>query len=174
MRGAPRGLVVLGRHLGIIPACAGSTTRASSCGSRYRDHPRLCGEHRRSSDTARDPAGSSPLVRGALQQLVDGREARRIIPACAGSTSSHSTPSVRWQDYPRLCGEHLSHEYTGLAWLGSSPLVRGALTTGINSTGVVGIIPACAGSTRVPTTSPRARRDHPRLCGEHAVCDAQE
>ena len=32
-----------------------------------------------------------------------------------------------------------------------------------------GIIPACAGSTSVPIIGPPPIRDHPRMCGEHAM-----
>ena len=36
------------------------------------------------------------------------------------------------------------------------------------STCVLGIIPACAGSTRRPFTAVSVSRDHPRMRGEHA------
>ena len=176
--------------LGIIPACAGSTTLtyerdvtiagssphargARACGSILIppkvDHPRMRGEH---------------LERGRKAKVADG-----IIPACAGSTelelnktgsftgsSPHargardrSCPSnARSWDHPRMRGEHAS---------GRRPSRRDP-----------GIIPACAGSTRGMSadalgqrgSSPHARgarltsrarstgtRDHPRMRGEH-------
>ena len=33
----------------------------------------------------------------------------------------------------------------------------------------VGIIPACAGSTIPPSAGRESGRDHPRMCGEHAL-----
>ena len=33
----------------------------------------------------------------------------------------------------------------------------------------MGIIPACAGSTRTRSNTGRNNRDHPRMCGEHSV-----
>ena len=113
-----------------------------------------------------------------------------IIPACAGSTAlgmsylarnGGSSPHARGapyrvamdmhkaQDHPRMRGEH--------------GLFEGLVLSG------VGIIPACAGSTRTDRTfvlmslgsSPHARgalrrhrrrlgrpRDHPRMRGEHS------
>ena len=50
---------------GIIPACAGSTSRLGEYRDCRRDHPRMCGEHFiRASIFAMSP-GSSPHVRGA-------------------------------------------------------------------------------------------------------------
>ena len=116
------------RAEGIIPACAGSTMIESYNGRRRRgssphvrgapwrglsartparDHPRMCGEHRRWFGEHRDsrgiiPAcagstnalgihspsrlGSSPHVRGARSSRPTAMAVSRIIPACAGST----------------------------------------------------------------------------------------
>ena len=51
---------------------------------------------------------------------------------------------------------------------GSSPHVRGALSLYQPRRHSGGIIPACAGSTSTPSATLPARRDHPRMCGEHA------
>ncbi len=51
--------------LGIIPACAGSTTRPSAMTVPPRDHPRMCGEHHGLYYSYVDKWGSSPHVRGA-------------------------------------------------------------------------------------------------------------
>ena len=134
-------------RVGIIPACAGSTCRASSPRRCARDHPRMCGEHRAIHDHLSVNEGSSPHVRGAhLQQhrtVVD----RGIIPACAGSTCPLSDCIAPQGDHPRMCGEHMSCRlYCQRRW-GSSPHVRGARGGGMASVGRSGIIPACAGST---------------------------
>ena len=50
---------------------------------------------------------------------------------------------------------------------GSSPHARGARLSPRDHVGEEGIIPACAGSTRSGAASPRSRRDHPRMRGEH-------
>ena len=59
--------------------------------------------------------------------------------------------------------------FVSLSGIGSSPRVRGIRQHSESFTRQVGIIPACAGNT-----PPRRRwwegcRDHPRVCGEHAM-----
>ena len=56
----PRGIV-----LGIIPACAGSTSMKSGIDHDDWDHPRMCGEHAKKTDIPDVSGGSSPHVRGA-------------------------------------------------------------------------------------------------------------
>ena len=112
--------------------------------------------------------GSSPLARGALRLVgVDGRLVG-IIPACAGSTLAPAHGAVVEWDHPRLRGEHGARGENPSRAVGSSPLARGALGRGLGRSCRVGIIPACAGSTRCHIRPPRAKRDHPRLRGEHA------
>ena len=111
---------------GIIPACAGNTGGWQLLVGRHGDHPRVCGEHPRSSSLTMPPAGSSPRVRGTLTAMMYGvacagssprvRGTRRvhsrphgadgIIPACAGNTSSPSRVIYQPGDHPRVCGEH--------------------------------------------------------------------
>ena len=45
VRGAPCCFVLYFRRVGIIPACAGSTSRYLCVRCWHRDHPRMCGEH---------------------------------------------------------------------------------------------------------------------------------
>ena len=157
---------------GIIPACAGSTWNHSIRRRRRRDHPRMCGEHTDTSRAMSGQSGSSPHVRGARSGLVRGSVSPGIIPACAGSTDSHCRPQDSSRDHPRMCGEHHGLYYSYVDKWGSSPHVRGALgvTTGVVA--MIGIIPACAGSTRTPLMTRCMIRDHPRMCGEHCSSSA--
>ena len=50
-----------------------------------------------------------------------------------------------------MCGEHLAEVERVLPLVGSSPHVRGAPGIGNHVQPGMGIIPACAGSTTVPT-----------------------
>ena len=65
-RGAP--LVADGEAVrkGIIPACAGSTVRATETRAISRDHPRMRGEHVVARLPMLTQLGSSPHARGAL------------------------------------------------------------------------------------------------------------
>ena len=57
-----------------------------------------------------------------------------------------SLTATSW-DHPRVRGEHelMPHQYVPVR--GPSPRARGALPVHLDHTGVVGTIPACAGST---------------------------
>ena len=141
--------VVRAEHIvgGIIPACAGSTPRNLLLVSAPWDHPRMCGEHATPRTDTPDSTG--------------------IIPAYAGSTSVCFLGKFLVGDHPRMCGEHISTVGCHDVKAGSSPHVRGArgllLPRGI----VLGIIPACAGSTSYLAAIFHLPRDHPRMCGEH-------
>ena len=138
----PRGIV-----LGIIPACAGSTSYLAAIFHLPRDHPRMCGEHRNIIACICVSLGSSPHVRGAQKHCRHRRGVPGIIPACAGSTSTPTTRNPTQWDHPRMCGEHRSG-FNALFFLtGSSPHVRGARKDSPLRRCHSGIIPACAGST---------------------------
>ena len=106
MRGARLDLIDLGLGSGIIPAYAGSTSRAPCWPSSCRDHPRVCGEHRRASARPSPLRGSSPRMRGAPGQPSSSPADAGIIPAYAGSTWSRHDVMLIGGDHPRVCGEH--------------------------------------------------------------------
>ncbi len=133
--------------VGIIPAYAGSTARQPVGVERL--------------------TGSSPHMRGAQPRADLLFYAQGIIPAYAGSTSAAAQTRGRRRDHPRICGEHLALQGHPRDGRGSSPHMRGALRSQRVSVLAIGIIPAYAGSTWSATRCRRARRDHPRICGEH-------
>ena len=166
-RGARLRAQVHRRRVGIIPACAGSTTGATSATASMRDHPRMRGEHARSASAASRLAGSSPHARGA-REVADERHLREgIIHACAGSTHVEVQAADSEGDHPRMRGEHASTAPYSSYIPGSSPHARGAHAGGVVTLGGVGIIPACAGSTSSPGSRSSAIWDHPRMRGEH-------
>ena len=168
MRGAlvPRNVAAC--EVGIIPACAGSTSSSPTRQTSQRDHPRMCGEHLVVNGKKATDKGSSPHVRGAPNAWIEREDGVGIIPACAGSTACNRLWSDEARDHPRMCGEHTSLQFGTACFPGSSPHVRGARRVVRLARCRRGIIPACAGSTR-PQTGWRARsRDHPRMCGEHS------
>ena len=138
----PRGIV-----LGIIPACAGSTSYLAAIFHLPRDHPRMCGEHRNIIACICVSLGSSPHVRGAQKHCRHRRGVPGIIPACAGSTWFSGIPGRIKGDHPRMCGEHTPYKREEYPTAGSSPHVRGARAVWNMRTKLTGIIPACAGST---------------------------
>ena len=88
-------------------------------------------------------------------------------PRVRGTPRDHRPFSDFPVDHPRVCGEHALQRRREHHQRGSSPRVRGTHEGLRRSRLRRGIIPACAGNTSSPVSSRRARRDHPRVCGEH-------
>ena len=149
MRGTPAMSWHAASRSWIIPAYAGNTATGVERVSRNRDHPRVCGEHRRLPPGRLLRSGSSPRMRGTHQSGLDESAARRIIPAYAGNTQQRYGGHLPRWDPPRVCGDHPNH------------LVK--------CVSIRGIIPAYAGNTFRPIRKRFRTRDHPRVCGEHQL-----
>ena len=162
-----------GLHVGIIPACAGSTPGGRPAAALARDHPRVRGEHSKAADKPNGIEGSSPRARGARRHPAGDSHPRGIIPACAGSTHLTDVASVQGGDHPRVRGEHLHRVHDRGRHRGSSPRARGAPPLETYSKPNLGIIPACAGSTPVGSSRITCERDHPRVRGEHSSTAAR-
>ncbi len=114
-----------------------------------------------------NPAGSSPLARGALAQRVVPLTVTRLIPAGAGSTDWCAPGTEHRPAHPRWRGEHTMAFHAVVTTLGSSPLARGAPATKPDPKPTVGLIPAGAGSTMLGSPYSAVRGAHPRWRGEH-------
>ena len=68
-----------------------------------------------------------------------------------------------------MCGEHDGFQRQHAYHEGSSPRVRGTRVADNVTCRASGIIPACAGNTPRRDGRGRLDRDHPRVCGEHAL-----
>ncbi len=90
-----------------------------------------------------------------------------LIPAHAGKTFTAEALRRRSPAHPRACGENALGAVSLLAGAGSSPRMRGKLKMRLCSSRNLGLIPAHAGKTSRRRYSPRARRAHPRACGEN-------
>ena len=153
----------------IIPAYAGSTPASPTPAPSRQDHPRIRGEHISSTRRQAHPLGSSPHTRGALGARRPRPWAPRIIPAYAGSTSSRERRRSKWQDHPRIRGEHGVRRHERVVDSGSSPHTRGAPARRHALAGPRRIIPAYAGSTFRRAMKPSQAADHPRIRGEHRI-----
>ena len=147
VRGAADAQLVVDELVGIIPACARSSSRSRPRGTGSWDHPRACGEQALRFFTTLISSGSSPRVRGAALDGEGLAPRLGIIPAYAGSSAGlGSSCPARW-DHPHVCGEQwVSIDY-GITNPGSSPRVRGAELEPAHQGSNQGIIPACAGSS---------------------------
>ena len=137
-------------RLGIIPAYAGSTGMDLRPAVTTADHPRIRGEHGDRGGEDGLYAGSSPHTRGARPPRPGKTPASGIIPAYAGSTGPGVFDPPRGRDHPRIRGEHRGCQCLSARTSGSSPHTRGALLGLVDLGGELGIIPAYAGSTRLP------------------------
>ncbi len=149
----------------ITPACAGTTKDYSPSGPVPKDHPRLCGNDTSSERVGVTSTGSPPLVRERLSSWRHISATSRITPACAGTTMTTGALNIDGEDHPRLCGNDGVLNVLHVRAKGSPPLVRERLTYSPFTNSLVGITPACAGTTFDFVGGVFKERDHPRLCG---------
>ena len=158
-------------RLRIIPARAGPTCSSILYAVTTSDHPRSCGANCPTGRHTLPAAGSSPLVRG--QREVNGALPAnfRIIPARAGPTRDPFVFSLPIRDHPRSCGANTHLVASFRRKCGSSPLVRGQLTSLSYPVLRQRIIPARAGPTFGIRFISRWAADHPRSCGANSASD---
>ena len=152
-----------------IPACAGN---ASSAGSTRPDrpvHPRVCGERDADPPEHVYNGGSSPRVRGTLDDGVTFRLGVRFIPACAGNAVLRMIKAAISQVHPRVCGERPKALFRRLAKSGSSPRVRGTPRRPGCRCASGRFIPACAGNASSSSSRASSSTVHPRVCGERVA-----
>ena len=167
VRGKPSETTRTVRIAGLIPACAGKTSRASKSGTHLRAHPRVCGENLVSTKGTAKSTGSSPRVRGKRVEPRSRALTFGLIPACAGKTRSPAPgPSPTWA-HPRVCGENMEQSSGSIEAVGSSPRVRGKRGVRRRQRRHQRLIPACAGKTTGPQSPPAPPTAHPRVCGEN-------
>ena len=156
----------------ITPANAGTTFWDDQGDRLDRDHPRECGDHRRSCVRWRRSVGSPPRMRGPHERgLADARD-DRITPANAGTTRVAVSISARPRDHPRECGDHGQHRHASSKNSGSPPRMRGPLAHTRAGVAVGGITPANAGTTLDLVGGGHDGQDHPRECGDHGEAGA--
>ena len=127
----------------------------------------MCGEHDYIMVNNYFSKGSSPHARGTLALPVGVRPTAGIIPACAGNTLGIQCQCIVVRDHPRMRGEHITFRTKIRSFEGSSPHARGTHRSCFNPCSIVGIIPACAGNTRLALGYVAGTGDHPRMRGEH-------
>ncbi len=102
---------------------------------------------------------------------VSASASERVIPACAGSRDGLENLGVLNGGHPRVRGEQFLVFPFFLDMLGSSPRARGAADGCPRRVRRLGVIPACAGSSRGRSPLDRSARGHPRVRGEQSRRD---
>ena len=166
-RGKPERLLLIGRHVGLIPAHAGKTI-VGTCGfAGAWAHPRSRGENAGGRASRVGARGSSPLTRGKLQDGEAWETIVGLIPAHAGKTIFQALLTRTTGAHPRSRGENAASGAAPTRAGGSSPLTRGKLTAcGVGSR-PPGLIPAHAGKTLASVRIGSWNRAHPRSRGEN-------
>ncbi len=111
-----------------IPAHAGNTPPLTWLMVTISVHPRACGEHTGGNSARGAVLGSSPRMRGTLEDGVGGEVVDRFIPAHAGNTHCASSLATVLSVHPRACGEHAVFKPLIASSNGSSPRMRGTHT----------------------------------------------
>ena len=154
-------------YLGLIPAHAGKTLRASLSSALSRAHPRSRGENKIPDSLISFFPGSSPLTRGKLCQASTGDTTPRLIPAHAGKTRVFVRKCRPARAHPRSRGENVATTKRFNPRPGSSPLTRGKRDVGGVRSGCCGLIPAHAGKTCMASVQSSLTGAHPRSRGEN-------
>ena len=91
----------------LIPACAGKTPCAVVPTNISGAHPRVCGENSFGRSGTLSLRGSSPRVRGKLEETCEHHTSKGLIPACAGKTRALLVLMFERWAHPRVCGENV-------------------------------------------------------------------
>ena len=94
VRGKPRHRTAPRATDGLIPACAGKTTGAAPPTASSPAHPRVCGENSSEAGDEKGAVGSSPRVRGKLENHLPPD-----IAVIAIHGNSKSADSTQWYNY---------------------------------------------------------------------------
>ena len=96
----------------------------------------------------------------------------RAHPRVCGENAVQTTTNLIHLAHPRVCGENTLPFKVICSLLGSSPRVRGKQRV-VNAGKVRGgLIPACAGKTRLVVSVGASPAAHPRVCGENQAYGA--
>ena len=105
MRGKARQAVYKDIKHGITPAYAGKRRGRGTLRTQGQDHPRVCGEKKKSLTCITMAGGSPPRMRGKATLSCFWQLLRGITPAYAGKSDSSLSQSCAHRDHPRVCGE---------------------------------------------------------------------
>ena len=130
-----------------IPACAGNRYTRYDRNWGVAVHPRVCGEQAEELAVAAGDIGSSPRVRGTAHLYSVVRWHARFIPACAGNRIVVRRLDIAISVHPRVCGEQFKYRPKLVAFVGSSPRVRGTDDPLRTFSPLFRFIPACAGNS---------------------------
>lgn len=134
----------------LIPAHAGNALWLLVCRGVCGAHPHSRGNHGAAGYCGSCDGGSSPLARGPYGIRGSRHEKPGLIPAHTGNTAGAVCYRRFVGAHPRTRGENLASAASGLVGMGSFPHTRGRPVTVETSPGSGRLIPARAGTTKLP------------------------
>ncbi|KPI05047.1 hypothetical protein OK006_6806 [Actinobacteria bacterium OK006] len=166
VRGAEEELRGVRPEAGNIPAGAGSRAAGRRLHGSGWEHPRGCGEQPAPQVGGGVSLGTSPRVRGAVEEQPSGVDHVGNIPTGAGSRAGTGRGRTQRREHPRGCGEQRTGPRLRRVPPGTSPRVRGAAQDRWPRERGAGNIPAGAGSRDFSGLGDGDAGEHPRGCGE--------
>ena len=157
---------------GNIPAYAGKTTDEVVLCGWITEHPRVCGENEQTIGGDYLENGTSPRMRGKPPTPPRPGAGRWNIPAYAGKTFSANPVKFCRREHPRVCGENTTPSTGMRCSSGTSPRMRGKLSSMMLGTCRKRNIPAYAGKTQQAFSGVIGQTEHPRVCGENEIMPA--
>ena len=139
-------------QVGITPAYAGKSPRATASRATPWDHPRVCGEKLGLAQIPGSVLGSPPRMRGKDDRRRMSAGKQGITPAYAGKSYNEKVNGAGNRDHPRVCGEKCGLPSHTFSVSGSPPRMRGKVFLKALCEGTLGITPAYAGKS-VPQSS---------------------
>ena len=125
MRGYLEVEITFSKNRGSIPADAGLPPDPSPDRNGRRVYPRGCGATSERLQSAPEPGGLSPRMRGYLRDENGLNRYRRSIPADAGLPSGLRSARIPCWVYPRGCGATHRFSFSLTSSIGLSPRMRG-------------------------------------------------
>ena len=174
MRGTGRQVSSVWALLRFIPAHAGNRSRGAGRDGRGAVHPRACGEQMSCAASFSKKFGSSPRMRGTVENVAGHVSLGRFIPAHAGNRKRLNGSSKSMAVHPRACGEQAEALPRGPCHAGSSPRMRGTVVAPLALHAVLRFIPAHAGNSAPCAVARTDGAVHPRACGEQRAQFEQE
>ena len=147
IRGKPAKTRAEAEILRNIPAHTGKTTPGILTSHRLPEHPRAYGENGLQESIFGILDGTSPRIRGKREALLKELSPARNIPAHTGKTAPASVTVTAGPEHPRAYGENGHLVRGGLGIVGTSPRIRGKLSTWSGGCQCSRNIPAHTGKT---------------------------
>ncbi len=131
-----------------------------------KGHPHVCGEEKPQRMSQIFSLGTPPRVWGRDYCCRRCVHCLRDTPTCVGKSSCVSTPILRLEGHPHVCGEEFTSSNTKLLASGTPPRVWGRVSSDSVIVHIQGDTPTCVGKSAYANHGHLTPQGHPHVCGE--------